>query len=258
MENYQHLMDVSGKTALITGGTGGLGGAIAEALLQNGANIVVTGRDLQKAEWLKQEAMELGRDFLALQVDITDEAQVQEMVALLETQFGTVDILVNSAGMNILKKAEEYDGESWDKVFDLNVKGLHLVTSHIGKLMIAQHYGKIINLSSAKSFLGVEQDYTAYCASKGAVNAYTRQIACEWAKYGIYCNAISPTFVRTAINAHQLDDPEFYSTLTKRIPLGRIGTLKDIGAAALFLASSASDFVTGQVLCVDGGLTAKQ
>lgn len=258
MENYRNLLDLSGKVALITGGTGGLGGAIAQAFMQNGADIVVIGRDVHKADWLKQEAMQLGRTFLALQVDITNEQQVQEMAGLLQAQFGKVDILVNSAGMNILKKVEEYDAQSWDQVFDLNVKGLHLVTRAIGRIMMQNRYGKIINLSSVKSFLGVEQDYAAYCASKGAVNAYTRQIACEWAKYGIFCNAISPTFVRTAINAHQLDDPAFYSALTQRIPLGRIGTLKDIGAAALFLASEASDFITGQVLCVDGGLTAKQ
>ena len=124
--------------------------------------------------------------------------------------------------------------------------------------MIPNRYGRIVNLSSVKGFIGTKQDYIAYCTSKGATNMYTKQLACEWGKYGITCNAIAPTFVRTPINSFQLDDPVFYEKLTDRIPLGRIGREEDIAAAALYLCSDAASFVTGQILGVDGGLTAMQ
>ena len=144
-------------------------------------------------------------------------------------------------------------------VMNLNIHALHNVTREAGKrFMIPQKSGKIVNLSSVKSIIGTDKDYIAYCTSKGALNMYTKQLACEWGKYNINVNAIAPTFVRTQINSFQLDDRSFYDALINRIPLGRIGQKSDIAAAALFLSSPASDFITGQVLCVDGGLTARQ
>ena len=170
-----------------------------------------------------------------------------------------VDILVNSAGINRLMPAEEYSDEDFSYVLDVNLKALHTLTRETGRrFMIPRRYGRILNLSSVKSLIGTSADYIAYCASKGAVNMYTKQLACEWGKYQITCNAIAPTFVRTPINSFQLDDPVFYESLTRRIPLGRIGKESDIAAAALFLCSDASSFITGQILCVDGGLTAMQ
>nr|WP_256729229.1 SDR family oxidoreductase [Treponema parvum] len=133
-----------------------------------------------------------------------------------------------------------------------------MVTSAVGKHMIDQRYGRILSVSSVKSLIGTDQDYIAYCASKGAVNMYTKQLACEWGKYGITVNAIAPTFTRTAINSFQLDDPVFYKNLINRIPLGRICTTKDLAYAALFFCSDAVEFITGQILFVDGGLTSKQ
>jgi len=135
---------------------------------------------------------------------------------------------------------------------------VYLTTREVGKVMIAQRYGRIVSLSSVKSIIGTDHDYTAYCASKGALNMYTKQLACEWGKYGITVNAIAPTFTRTPINSFQLDDPEFYGALVKRIPMGRICSAKDIGCTALFLCSDAAEFISGQILAVDGGLTAMQ
>ena len=181
------------------------------------------------------------------------------MLNSIEHTFGTVDILVNSAGINRLIPAEEYDDQTFQTVMDINIASLHRITREVGKrFMIPQKQGRILNLSSVKSLIVTKQDYIAYCTSKGAVNMYTRQLACEWGKYGITCNAIAPTFVYTPINAFQLDDPVFYKTLTERIPLGRIGKEQDIASAALYLCSEAASFVTGQILCVDGGLTAMQ
>ncbi|MDL2324345.1 SDR family oxidoreductase [Ruminococcaceae bacterium OttesenSCG-928-A16] len=258
MENIQQLFSLKGKVALIAGGSGGLGSAIAEGFLQSGAVVVAASRHPEKATDLQDLAEAYPHSFFGYPVNLVQQAPVEKMVEELEQKLGKIDILVNAAGINILKKAEDYDPESFDAVMDVNVKGTHLLTKAVGKGMITRQYGRIINLSSVKGQLGAAQDYLAYCTSKGAINMYTKQIACEWAKYNITCNAIAPTFVRTAINAAQLDDLTFYRTLLERIPLGRIGKKEDIAAAALYLASDAAAFVTGQILGVDGGLTARQ
>ncbi len=254
--DFTNVFSLEGKTALVVG-VGGLGEPIAEALLQNGANLVLAGRKLTQSP-LQDEARALGRKCLLLHVDLQDEASIISMVQRAEEETGGIDILVNAAGVNQLKKAEEYDAETWDFVMSVNLRGLHFVTREVGKGMIARRYGRILSISSVKSIIGTDQDYIAYCASKGALNMYTKQLACEWGKYGITVNAIAPTFTRTPINSFQLDDPVFYDALVKRIPLGRICTAKDLGCAALYLCSDAAAFVSGQVLCVDGGLTAKQ
>ncbi len=259
MGTYDELFSLKGQTALITGGTGGLGSAIASAFLEKGARVAVCGGHPEKAEPLARRAEEAGAAFLALTCDITDSAQVTAMLDRMETELGPASILVNSAGINRLLPAEDYDDEAFRQVMDLNINALHRITRDVGKRwMIPRHFGRIVNLSSVKSLIGTTRDYAAYCASKGAVNMYTKQIACEWGKYGITCNAISPTFVRTPINSFQLDDPVFYQKLTERIPLGRIGREEDIACAAIYLCSNAAAFVNGQILCVDGGLTAMQ
>lgn len=261
MENktYQNMFSLAGKKALVSGGTGGLGSAIARAFLQNGADVAVCGGHPEKAAALEQEAQQAGRGFLALRCDIRSREDVETMLEEVGKAFGRIDILVNSAGMNHLLPAEDYEEEKFDQVMNLNVRGVHTVTRAVGKrFMIPGRYGRIVNLSSVKGIIGTKQDYIAYCASKGAVNMYTKQLACEWGKYGITCNAIAPTFVRTPINSFQLDDPVFFQSLTDRIPLGRIGREEDIAAAALFLCSDGASFVSGQILGVDGGLTAMQ
>ena len=258
MDNFRDMFSLEGKKAIIAGGAGGLGHNIASALMQNGADIAVADIDLSGAAPLEDEAQGIGRQYYGHRTNILDSASVEEMVSAVVSRFGRVDILINAAGMNILKKAEEYDEESWNKVMALNVTGTHLVTKAVGAHMIGQRYGRIISISSVRSILGMPQDYLAYCASKGAINMYTKQLACEWAKYGITCNAVAPTFTRTAINSFQLDDPVFYKKLVDRIPLGRICTPKDICAAMVYLASDAASFVTGQILGVDGGITVIQ
>ena len=247
--NYAELFSLKGKYALITGGTGGLGGEIASAFVSSGARVAVCGNHPEKEE----------PDTLAIRCNICDEESVNAMMDKIANEFGTLDILVNCAGKNILKPAEEYDTTSFLDVMSLNITALHIVTREAGKrFMISKRAGKVLSLSSVKSIIGTDKDYIAYCTSKGALNMYTKQLACEWGKYNINVNAIAPTFVRTAINSFQLDNPEFYSSLVNRIPLGRIGSKQDIASAAIFLCSEAASFITGQVLCVDGGLTAKQ
>lgn len=249
----------AGRVALVTGGTSGLGHAIAEAFLQNGVDVAVCSRHPESAPDLAELAAAEGRRYLPVRCDITDEADVAALGDAVEQGLGPATLVVNSAGMNILKPAEDYDAASFRKVMELNVTGMHLVSKMAAKRwMIPAHKGRIVNLSSAKAFLGTDRNYAAYCASKGAVNMYTQQLACEWAKFGITVNAIAPTFVATPINADLLQNDDFRNGLLRRIPMGRLGTGRDMAAAALFLCSEGAGFVTGVTLKVDGGVTSMQ
>ena len=172
---------------------------------------------------------------------------------------GRIDILINSAGMNRPKMLEDMDDGTWKEILDLNLNASFFMSREAIRIMRKNHYGKIINISSMKGFLGVsDAGYTAYCASKGAINMLTKQLACEAAADGITVNAIAPTFIKTDINAKQLDDPVFYKALTDRIPVGRIGEFKDLMGLLLLLSSDASQFITGQVILLDGGISARQ
>lgn len=257
--SMKNLFEPAGRIALITGGTSGLGHAIAEAFLQNGIDVAVCSRHPDTASDLAELAAAEGRRYLPVRCDITDEADVAALGDAVEAGLGPATLVVNSAGMNILKPAEDYDAASFEKVIALNITGTHLVSKMAAKRwMIPAGKGRIVNLSSAKAFLGADRNYAAYCASKGAINMYTQQLGCEWAKFGINVNAIAPTFVRTPINAKQLEDPTFYNSLIHRIPMGRLGTGRDIAAAALFLCSEGASFITGVTLKVDGGVTSMQ
>lgn len=261
MEHFEmkQVFDVSGKKAVVTGGTKGLGRAMATCLLDNGCDVMLVSRKAEDLSDLLALAEEKGVKCLHFACDITDTAAVREMVLAAEEAMGRIDILINSAGMNIVKMMEDMDDESWDTVLNLNLKASFVVTREVVKVMRKHRYGKIINISSMKSVMGTSTaGYTAYCASKGAINMLTKQIACEVAADGITVNAIAPTFIKTAINAHQLEDPVFYKSLTDRIPVGRIGTFRDLAGLTLLLASDASQFITGQTIMLDGGITARQ
>lgn len=259
MDNMKDMFLPAGSTALVTGGTSGLGHAIASAFLQNGIDTIVCSRHPEAGNDLADLAQQEDRRFLSVRCDITSESDVTDMLDAIDSNLGAVQILVNSAGMNILKPAEDYDADSFDKVLGLNLKGTHLVSKAVAKKwMIPANNGRIVNISSAKAFLGTDRDYCAYCASKGAINMYTQQLGCEWAKFGINVNAIAPTFVRTPINSAMLDDPAFYQKIVEHIPMGRLGEGRDIAAAALFLCSEGASFITGVTLKVDGGTTSIQ
>lgn len=170
-------------------------------------------------------------------------------------RYGKIDILANFAGINIPKPAEEYPLKDWKTIMDINATGVFLCCREVGKVMIQQRRGKIINVSSVRSEYALPRNYLGYCASKAAVNMITKQLACEWAKFNVLVNAIAPTIIETPLTAHLFKDPKFAESLKARIPLGRWGQPTDLVGCAIFLASDASNFITGQIIFVDGGVT---
>ncbi len=250
-----NLFDLTGKVAVVTGGAGGIGRALALGLANAGADVVVTSRQMGHLEQVAKEIKAKGRKALAVTVEVTDEKSVQAMVDSVIKEFGKIDILVNAAGIAIRHAADSFPIDDWQKVMDINVRGTFLCCQAVGRGMIKQKSGKIINLSSVRGRYGLPADYAAYCPSKGAVDTLTRTLACEWAKYNVLVNAVAPTIVETELTKPALADPEYAKRMKSRIPLGRWAMPEDIVGATTFFASPASDFITGQVLYIDGGVT---
>ncbi|MBC8274452.1 MAG: glucose 1-dehydrogenase [Chloroflexi bacterium] len=249
------LFDLKGKVAVVVGGAGGIGRALALGLADFGADVVVTSRKLEPLEKIAGEIRAKGRKALAISVDVVQEKSVADMVKKTIEAFPHIDILVNAHGLAIRKPAETFPIDEWQQVMDINTRGTWLCCQAVGRVMIKQKSGKIINLSSVRGRYGLPADYAAYCASKGAVDTLTRTLACEWAKYNVLVNAVAPTIVETELTRPALANPEFAQRMKARIPLGRWAMPEDIVGATLFLASKASDFVTGQIIYVDGGVT---
>ncbi|OGP87843.1 MAG: hypothetical protein A2157_10540 [Deltaproteobacteria bacterium RBG_16_47_11] len=255
---YENMFRLDGQVALVAGGYGAIGSEICRGLAQYGAGIAVCGRSSEKAKSLAQELNAGGWRAAGIQGDITRSGDAKRIVQEVIDRFGRIDILINSTGTHVDAPAEELREEEWDRVLGVTLKGAFLIAQAAGKAMIDQNRGKIITISSVRSLLGIRRGYVPYCSAKGGVNMLTKQLATEWAKYHINVNAIAPTFIRTASVVQYLNDKQFYEGLVNRIPLGRVGETEDLVGAALFFSSSASDFVTGQILFVDGGLTACQ
>ena len=249
------LFDLTGKVAVVAGGAGGIGRALALGIAECGADVVVASRQPGHLEQVADEIRTLGRQALAVTVDVTQEQSVADMVERILEIFPRIDILVNAAGLAIRKPADTFPVDEWQQVMDVNARGTFLCCQAVGRVMIKQRSGKIVNLSSVRGRYGLPADYAAYCASKGAVDTLTRTLACEWAKYNVLVNAVAPTIVETELTRPALADPEFAKTMKARIPLGRWAMPEDIVGPTVFLASKASDFVTGQIIYIDGGVT---
>jgi gluconate 5-dehydrogenase len=249
------IFDLTGKVAIVTGGCGGLGMAISLALAECGADIVIADIKLDAFKDIEEKCKALGRKSLAVSVDVTDEKSAADMVDKAMKVFPTLDILVNAHGIAIRKPADTFPVEEWQKVMDVNTRGTFIICQAVGRVMIKQQSGKIINLSSVRGRYGLKADYAAYCASKGAVDTLTRTLACEWAKYNVLVNAVGPTIVETELTKSALADPSYAAMMKNRIPLGRWAMPNDVAWPVVFLASKASDFITGQVLYIDGGVT---
>jgi NAD(P)-dependent dehydrogenase (short-subunit alcohol dehydrogenase family) len=249
--------NLDGRVAIVTGGTGGIGSRLAQALAGVGADVVVHGRDDART---KETAARFGGHPVV--ADLTRKEDADRLADEAMRAFGRVDVIVNTVGGGAggaLYPAEDYPEAEWDRMLDLNLRAVLLPTQAAVRAMIAGgRGGRVLHLSSVRGQLGIDNGFSAYVAAKGALDALTRQQATEWAKHAITVNAISPTFVATPQAASLLADEEFRAGLEKRIPLSRIADTDDVVGAALLFCTDASAFITGQVLTLDGGLTATQ
>jgi gluconate 5-dehydrogenase len=256
------MFSLQGRVALVPGGGGGIGTPMAEALAQAGARVAVAGRSAETLEAAVERVAAAGSEGLAITADATSEDDAERMVRETIDRFGRIDIVVNAVGGGagkVLHPAEEYPRDAWDWIMELNVRSTLVPTQAAARAMIAAgNGGAILNITSVRAVLGINAGYSAYVAAKGAIASLTRQWATEWAKRRIRVNAIMPTFVDTPQVATLLGDPDFKAGIVNRIPLGRVGETRDIVGPAIFLVSDAASFVTGQVLGIDGGLTATQ
>lgn len=251
------MFSLEGKTAVVIGGAGSIGGAVALGLAQQGAKLAIASRDLQKLQD-KARAIEdeTGAEVAAFTVDVNDEKSIIELADQVLSGFGTVDILVNAHGANTKSPAEEFTAESWDALFDLNVRGVMLCCREFGKIMIKNKGGKITNLSSVRgSRATLWGGNLGYCASKSAVDMLTRALASEWAQHNINVNAVAPSLVAKP-ETWATRTPEQIEKYLANIPLKRVADPKEAAGIFVFLSSPASDFITGQIIYLDGGLTA--
>jgi NAD(P)-dependent dehydrogenase (short-subunit alcohol dehydrogenase family) len=260
MSSPAQLFRLDGKVALVTGGYGGIGEAVSRGLAGMGAQVAVAGHNREKAEALAAALQELGAGAFASAFDVLSVADVERMVDDVANHFGRLDILVNCVGLNREEKAGEVTEEAFDLVLDVNLKGAMFQAQAAARHMIRQGAGgKQVHIGSVRTLLGLRgRGYAGYCAAKGGLAILCKQLAAEWAPSRINVNVVAPTFVRTQQVAHMLADPNLYNTLVARIPLGRIGEPDDVRNTVLFFVSPASDFITGQTLYLDGGLTATQ
>jgi NAD(P)-dependent dehydrogenase (short-subunit alcohol dehydrogenase family) len=253
---------LDGRVAIVTGGTGGIGSRVCQALGRVGAQLVVHGRDEARTRALAAALGEEGISAIAVVGDLTRRADADRLVEEATAAFSRVDVIVNTVGGGAgtaLYPAEAYPEGEWDRILDLNLRSALLPTQAAARAMIAGgRGGRVLHFSSVRGQLGIDNGFSAYVAAKGALDALTRQQATEWAKHGITVNAISPTFVATAQVADLLADEDFRAGLEARIPLHRIADPDDIVGATLLMCTDAASFITGQVLTLDGGLTACQ
>jgi gluconate 5-dehydrogenase len=250
------VFDLTGKVAIVTGGGGGLGRPVAVGLAKCGADVVVTSRDLSHLQAVVQEIEALGRKSLAISADVTSASSLKCMVDRVVQSFSKIDILVNVAGTNARFAAEDLPAEEFERVIRFNILGTFLACQAVGRVMIEQKRGKIVNMSSVRGRVAPSVGGSAYASSKGGVDSLTRALAAEWAKYNIHVNALAPALVMTEMTRDFLSRPETYKRMTAEIPLARLGVPEDIIGPVVLLASDESDFMTGQILYVDGGLSA--
>jgi len=246
--------DLSGRVALVTGASRGLGQYFGRALAGAGADLVVTSRREAALESFVQEISRLGKRAVPLALDVRDYDSIQRMAALAKAAFGRIDILVNNAGCNVRKRAVDVTWDDWNLVLDTNLRGSFFVAQAIARFMIEARYGRIINIGSETSVAGYA-GLGPYGASRGGIRQLTMSLAHDWGEYGITVNCLAPGWFKTAQNVALYDDAGWVEYLTERIPLGRPGAPHDLDGAVVFLAAEESRYMTGQTILVDGGLS---
>jgi NAD(P)-dependent dehydrogenase (short-subunit alcohol dehydrogenase family) len=248
-------LDLTSKTAVVIGGTSGIGLGLAKGLAQAGANVVPSGRRTELVRSAAEEVKKIGRKSLALTCDVSDRATLEALLAATSAEFGGVDILVNCAGRTKRTPTLEVSEDEWNGSLETNLNGTLRACQVFGRHMIERKYGRIINIASLTSFVGLHE-VAAYAASKSGVAALTKCLAIEWARHGVCVNAIAPGVLRTDMNAALLDGTARGQELLLRTPMQRFGKTEELVGAAVFLASDAASFVTGHLLVVDGGFLA--
>ena len=243
------------QKAIVTGSSTGIGRGIALALANAGADVVVTSRAKERAEPVADEIRRMGRDAMAVALDVTQLDAIQATVDAAMERYGRIDILVNNAGINIPEEAEAVSEQHWEADLDTQLKGLFFCSQRVGRVMLNQGRGKIVNIASQMGLVGGRLR-SAYCSSKGGVVQLTKVLAIEWSKHGVNINAVAPTFIRTPLTEPMLEDEAFRQEVLDNIPLGRIGEVEDVVGTVVFLASSAADLITGHTVLVDGGWVA--
>ncbi len=253
----EDLFRLDNQVAVVVGGAGGIGEAIAMGLGQYGAKVIVASRSMEALKKVADKiSTQTGVETAPFTVDVTSEESMEELVKSVTDRFSTVDILVNAMGVNIKRDALEYPMEDWERIFDVNVKGTMIACKHFGRVMKKNMKGKIINLSSVRGIRGYGGGNSAYCGTKGAVEMVTKALAIELAPNKIRVNAVGPALIITPGTIHIQEKPELADKYRSVIPLNKLGVPEDLIGASIFLASEASAFITGQTIYVDGGLTA--
>ena len=251
-DKYAPEFRLDGKVALVTGASRGIGYGLARALAEVGAKVAVSARD-EKA--LAELAASIPES-LIVPMDMRNVGSIRQGVARVEQHFGRLDILVNNAGLGANHPALDVTEQDWDDLMAVNLKGLFFCAQAAARGMIERGYGRIVNMSSQASVVGIV-DHAVYCASKGGVNQLTRVMALEWSKLGVTVNAVGPTFIYTPGTAERLDNPEYRANVLRRIPANQIGDISDVAGAVIYLASDAAKLVSGTCLLVDGAWTAQ-
>jgi NAD(P)-dependent dehydrogenase (short-subunit alcohol dehydrogenase family) len=249
-----HLFDLSGRTALVTGASKGLGRAMAVGLARAGCALALCARDRGGLAATAEAARALGVRAEAFPMDVLDRESIRRAVDAAVATFGGLDVLLNNAGVNVRKPVLELSEAEWDLVVDTNLKGYFLVAQAVAPHLIARGYGKVVNVSSIFGAVGMNNQL-AYASSKGGVVQMTKVMAIEWAPHGVRVNAVAPTYFETPLVAALRNDPERFRFINERTPMGRWGQPEELEGTVVWLASRASDFVTGQTVYVDGGWT---
>jgi gluconate 5-dehydrogenase len=250
----QSLFDLTGKVAVVTGASRGLGQHFARALARAGADLVITGRKLDSLLEFEKEIDSLGHRALPLELDVRDHDSIQRMVEAAHQYYGKIDILVNNAGCNVRKPAVDVSWDDWNLVVDTNLRGSFFVAQAVAKGMIPRRYGRIINIGSVTTIFGYA-NITPYCASRGGVKQMTMSLADDWGPYDITVNCLAPGWFKTEQTKVLYENKEWVEYIIDRIPLKRVGQPSDLDGAIVFLASDASAYMTGHTLLVDGGIS---
>jgi NAD(P)-dependent dehydrogenase (short-subunit alcohol dehydrogenase family) len=247
---------LDGQVAVVTGASKGIGWDLAKALADAGASVAVAARDLDALEELAAEIRADGGEAMAVKLDVRDVGQIGSAFEQVRERLGSLDVLVNNAGLGANHPAENVTEADWDEMMDVNLRGLFFACQAAGRIMLEQGRGRIINMGSQAGVVGI-RDHAVYSASKGGVNLLTKVLALEWSSRGVTVNTVAPTFIYTPGTAERLDQPDYLADVLRRLPIGRVGTTTDVAAAVIYLASPAGGMVSGHTLLVDGAWTAQ-